>query len=215
MTELNSQSFAVQVGQGSRRSLLLFFHSSNCAFCTTMSQHLLQIANILRPLCRAGHLEIVRIDGDKNDVAWPFTVAEYPTLMFLAGSDQDTRQFAISERNDVALDKILGFTIANLKRPLRIYAIQLTCAASRKSVRSLLNCLKSLRTEIGEGVAASLREWRQGGGLKVRARVVRRLQLLEALYLETFRVSETKQCESCDFTKLEGYCKRMVAVWGD
>lgn len=225
LEELNSRNFASKLAQGSTRSLLVFFHSSNCAFCTTMSQHLLQIANILRPMTEVGHLQIVRIDGDKNDLSWPFTVAEYPTLMFFAGVGSssghgnmglaagDSRQFVISERNSVALDKILGFTIANLERPLRIYAIELTCAASRRSVKSLANCLASLRAEIEEGISVSLREWRRTD-VKARTRIVRRLQLLEAFYLETFRVSEQKQCESCDFTKLEGYCKRIVAVWG-
>lgn len=224
--ELNSGNFAFKLSLGNHlrtphRSLLVLFYSSNCGFCTMMSQHLLQIANILRPLSDAGHLKILRIDGDKNDLPWPFTVAEYPTLMFFSGNHEgkngramaaDSRQFPISERNSVQLDKILGFTIANLARPLRIFAIELTCAASRRSVKSLANCLASLRAEIQEAISVSLREWRRSR--EARPRIVRRLQLLEAFYLETHRASEANQCEACDFTKLEGFCKRIVAVWG-
>ena len=212
LEELNARNFAPKIaGLGPKKSLLVFFSSSNCAFCSMMSQHLLQIGNILRPLTQSGHLQIVRIDGDKNDLPWPFTVAEYPTLIFFAGSG-DSRQFIVSERNSVALDKILGFTIANLNRPLRIYAIALTCKASRRSVKPLVNCLASLRDEINDAISVSLREWRRQSNS--RARVLRRLQLLEAFYLETFQVKEGNQCASCDFNKLEGYCKRLVTVWG-
>lgn len=222
--ELNSKNFASTMATSlstSPPSLLVYFYSANCAFCTMMSQHLLQISNVLRPLSEAGHLKIVRIDGDKNDLSWPFTVAEYPSLIFFSGRSavedgiaSDSRQFVISERNSVALDKILGFLIANLNRPLRIYAIELTCAASRRSVKSLVNCLASLRAEIHDGISASLRELRMvGNNNNSRTRILRRLQLLEAFYLETFRVSEANQCQSCDFTKLEGYCRRIVAVW--
>lgn len=222
--ELNSKNFASTMATSlstSPPSLLVYFYSANCAFCTMMSQHLLQISNVLRPLSEAGHLKIVRIDGDKNDLSWPFTVAEYPSLIFFSGRSavedgiaSDSRQFVISERNSVALDKILGFLIANLNRPLRIYAIELTCAASRRSVKSLVNCLASLRAEIHDGISASLRELRMvGNNNNSRTRILRQLQLLEAFYLETFRVSEANQCQSCDFTKLEGYCRRIVAVW--
>lgn len=237
MEELNSKNFASNLASltsspstdktqrqsrspppPASRSQLLFFYSSNCAFCTSMSQHLLQLSNILKPLSDAGHLRVMRIDGDKNDLPWPFTVSEYPTLLFLTAAGE-SRQFVISERNWLALDKILGFTIANLPRPLRIYAIQLTCAASQRSVKSLANCLASLRAEIESGISVSLREWRgrrsssrEGGDLR-QGRIMRRLQLLEEFYLETFRVSEANQCESCDFTKLEAYCKRIVQVW--
>lgn len=207
--ELNSQNFKLAPGSANR-STLVFFYSSNCAFCTPMSQHLLQIQNILRPLIAAGHFEIFRIDGDKNDLPWPFTVAEYPTLLFLGGLSEDSRQFLVSERNSVALDKILGFIIANMKAPLRVYAIQLTCAASRRSVKSLVNCLTSLRIEIQGAISASLSEWRRT--TTDRARVMRRLQLLEAFYLETFRLNEANHCKSCDFSKLERHSIGLVAA---
>lgn len=213
--ELNSKNFAAKLSRPGR-SLLLFFYSSNCAFCTPVSQHLLQLGNIFSPLQEAGHIHLARIDGDKNDLPWPFTVAEYPTLIFYAGDTGSSRQFSISERNAVTLDQILAFTVANLKPPLRIYAIELTCAASRRSVKSLVNCLRSLRTEVQEAIGMSLRDWRRvATGSKSRTRIVRRLQLLEAFYLETFRVSEVNQCQSCDFSKLEGFCKRIVSVWGE
>lgn len=237
--ELNSKNFASTLSltnsgmhnknktiiRRPNRSLLVFFYSSNCAFCTMMSQHLLQVANILRPLSVAGQLQLVRIDGDKNDLSWPFTVAEFPSLIFFSGGAGggesvergESRQFVISERNPVELDRILGFIIANLNRPLRIYAIQLTCVASRRSVKSLANCLMSLRGEIEESISVSLKEWRRSSGRgrsRRRTRIVRRLQLLEAFYLETFRgVDETRQCEECDFAKLEEYCKRIVKLW--
>lgn len=209
--ELSAKNFATKLATSNSRSssLLVFMYSSNCAFCTMMTHHLLQISNILAPLRIAGHLQIMRIDGDKNDLPWPFTVAEYPSLMLVA--DGDSRLFTISESNSVALDKILGFTIANLRRPLRIYAIQLTCAASRKSVKSLRNCLMSLRNEIEDGIAASLKEWRRISSS--RGMIVRRLQLLEEFYLETFRVSVENQCVDCDFDKLEVICRRIVKVW--
>lgn len=221
--ELSSRNFASVMASVAKtkpghppRSLLVFFYSSNCAFCTMMSQNLLQIANLLDELSRSGFLRIVRIDGDKNDLPWPFTVSEYPSLIFFPGGRNnggESRQFTISKRNSVSLDNVLGFVIANLDRPLRIYAIQLTCAASRRSMKSLINCLSSLRTEIHESIGISLREWRRREVSKSRAVIIRRLQLLEAFYLDTFKINEANQCQSCDFNKLENYCKRILTIW--
>jgi thioredoxin-related protein len=65
--------------------VVVLFHSVQCAFCSLLSNNLMTVARILEDL----HQEIAfyRIDGDKNDLQWQFTMEVLPSLIiFPAGS---------------------------------------------------------------------------------------------------------------------------------
>lgn len=64
--EINSEEFEEAVVMTNKTSVVLFF-SANCAFCSMMLHSLLTTSRVLSSM---SDVEFLRIDGDKNDLAW-------------------------------------------------------------------------------------------------------------------------------------------------
>lgn len=62
--EISSRVFESRVID-SKRTVVVLFHSSQCAFCAIMSHYLLSLSHMLIDF---PHIEFLRIDGDKNDL---------------------------------------------------------------------------------------------------------------------------------------------------
>jgi hypothetical protein len=97
--ELNSRSFSdvvlksnkVSFGDGvnakdyvtelflSFQTVVVLFHSVQCAFCSLLTNNLLSVARILDDLKR--EISFYRIDGDKNDLQWEYTMETFPSLI--------------------------------------------------------------------------------------------------------------------------------------
>lgn len=60
------------------QSVAVLFSSSQCAFCTIFSSVLLTIARILKD---ADYVKFARIDSDKNDLPWQFTMETVPAFI--------------------------------------------------------------------------------------------------------------------------------------
>lgn len=56
----------------------MHFYSAHCAFCGVLSQQLLTVSRLLRAQPR---LEFVRVDGDRNDLRWEYSMDAFPTLI--------------------------------------------------------------------------------------------------------------------------------------
>lgn len=65
--EINSEDFEEKVIQSNKTVVVLFF-TANCAFCSIISHSLMTASKILLPL--QPDLAFLRIDGDKNELAW-------------------------------------------------------------------------------------------------------------------------------------------------
>lgn len=64
---------------GSKKSIVVLFYSSHCAFCTIMSHYLLSLSHLLADF---PHIEFLRIDGDKNDLPEKFVSPDaFPSLV--------------------------------------------------------------------------------------------------------------------------------------
>lgn len=99
-----------------------------------MSQNLLMLSSVLRDV---PGLEFVRIDGDKNDLSWSYTMEQFPALIVFPGDRKaDSRIYPNELRANAK--HILGFILANLNRPSRLYAIVLSCKVSKVSRLCLL-----------------------------------------------------------------------------
>lgn len=64
--EINSEEFEEAVVRSNKTIVVLFF-SANCAFCSMMTHSVLTATRILEDI---PEIEFMRIDGDKNDLAW-------------------------------------------------------------------------------------------------------------------------------------------------
>lgn len=120
--EINSEDFE-EIVIGSNKTVVVLFYSANCAFCSQLSHSLLTVSQILSEM---SNIEFLRIDGDKNDLKWQYTMSEWPSLIiFPSYSKADSRRFPGKMQINVA--NVLGFVLANLDRPQRLLGLVLAC----------------------------------------------------------------------------------------
>lgn len=74
--EITSRQFEAHV-LVNHKSTFVLFHSSFCAFCTTMSYYLLNVARYFE---KQPFIDFYRIDVDKNDLDEKYTVINLPTV---------------------------------------------------------------------------------------------------------------------------------------
>uniref|UniRef100_U5ESM9 Putative thioredoxin-like protein n=1 Tax=Corethrella appendiculata TaxID=1370023 RepID=U5ESM9_9DIPT len=204
MREINSHEFN-EIVINSNKTVIVFFYSSQCAFCNLLTQNLLQISKILR---QQPNLDFVRIDGDKNDLNWEFSMELYPSLIiFPNGRKSESRIFSV--KNKVNIQNIIGFILSNLDRPMRLHAILLICNNSKRQI-SHEDCLNVLENEISENISSSLREWRKFQ--HKRRSILRRLQLLKKIYLILLSFNN-KNHSSCDYNLLVNDIKSIIKIW--
>lgn len=95
-----------------------------------MSQNLLTVSNLLNEMT---NIKFVRIDGDKNDLSWFYTMNQFPSLVIFPGENKaESRIFPSTFK--VTFKNIFGFILSNLSRPSRFYAMMLSCRLSTVSL---------------------------------------------------------------------------------
>lgn len=198
--EINSNNFGENV-MLSNKTVVVLFYSVQCALCSLLSQSVLMTSKILSNLT---DIDFVRIDGDRNDLPWQYTMEKFPSLiLFPANRKSESRIFPSTL--EVNVQNILGFVLANLDRPHRLHALVLVC----KNIKKLFpieDCLAVLRKDIIDNISFSLRQWR-----KIpykRGQILRRLQVLQRFYLHLFRIDQ-----SCDFNSLDVFVRDIAKVW--
>lgn len=177
----------------SNRTVVVNFYSTQCAFCSILSNHLLTVSRLLR---QQPALEFVRIDGDRNELGWEFTMDVFPSLIiFPNGRKSESRIFPHTLK--VNVPNVVEFVLANLTPAERLHANFLLCGAVNKA--SMSDCLLMLKHELTDCIRLSLLEWRRETSTTCeRDRIVRRLQLLKQAYLGTLRCLS----HSCDLSQL-------------
>ncbi|XP_058120089.1 uncharacterized protein LOC131286458 [Anopheles ziemanni] len=190
--EIYSSNFR-RVVLDSNRTVVVSFYSTQCAFCNILSHHLLTVSRLLR---QQPALEFVRIDGDRNELGWEYTMDVFPSLIiFPNGRKSESRIFPHTLK--VNVPNVVGFVLSNLTPSERLHANFLLCGAVNKASRT--DCLQMLKRELTESIRLSLREWRhRASSACERDRIVRRLQLLKQSYLGTLRCLS----HSCDLSQL-------------
>lgn len=203
--EINSHNFN-HVVINSNKTVVVHFYSAQCAFCSLLSQHLLTISRMLRhqPL-----LEFLRIDGDKNDLPWEYTMDAFPTLIIFPNQRKvESRVF--SRNLPMTVPNVLGFILSNLNLPERLYATVLICNDIKPNSASRDDCLGAMKRELSDSISLNLRLYRLSTKRPTRAaRILHRLQALQELYMATLR------CLShfCDFTQLKSSAKAILTMW--
>ncbi|XP_058448387.1 thioredoxin domain-containing protein 11 [Malaya genurostris] len=202
--EINSHNFYNAV-INSNKTVIVHFYSTQCAFCSVLSQHLLTVSRMLQQQPR---LDFVRIDGDKNDLQWEYTMDAFPTLIvFPSQRKSESRMF--SRDLQMTVPNLLGFIFANLNPPERIHANYLICDEVQHSP-SREECLLTIKGELSDSISLSLRQYRLTASRPSRAaHVLRRLQVLQEFYLNTLRCLS----HSCDFSRLKSSAKTILSMW--
>lgn len=203
--EINAHNFN-NVVVNSNKTVVVHFYSAQCAFCSVLSQHLLTISRTLRhqPL-----LEFVRIDGDKNDLPWEYTMDAFPTLIIFP--NQRKAESRVFSRNlPMTVPNVLGFILSNLNPPERLYATALICNDIKPNSAHRDDCLGAMKRELSDSISLNLRLYRLATKRPTRAaRILHRLQALQELYLATLRCLS----HSCDFTQLKSSAKAILTMW--
>ncbi|XP_062533194.1 uncharacterized protein LOC134202165 [Armigeres subalbatus] len=203
--EINSHNFN-HVVINSNKTVVVHFYSAQCAFCSVLSQHLLIISRMLRhqPL-----LEFVRIDGDKNDLPWEFTMDVFPSLIIFP--NQRKSESRVFSRNlSMTVPNVLGFILSNLNPPERLHATALICNNLKPKSPPRDDCLGVMKRELSDSISLNLRLYRLATKRPTRAaRILHRLQALQELYLATLRCLSN----SCDFTQLKSSAQAILTMW--
>lgn len=203
--EINSHNFN-HVVINSNKTVVVHFYSAQCAFCSLLSQHLLTISRMLQhqPL-----LEFVRIDGDKNDLPWEYTMDAFPTLIIFPNQRKvESRVF--SRNLPITVPNVLGFILSNLNPPERLYATTLICNDIKPNSPPRYDCLAAIKRELSDSISLNLRLYRLSTKRPTRAaRILHRLQALQELYLATLRCLS----HSCDFPQLKASAKAILTMW--
>lgn len=113
------------------QTVFVLFHSLQCAMCAPMSHSLLLVADLLAEL-RAS-VDFVRIDSDRNDLPWHYTVDRLPALIVFPpdASAAESRIYPLGLAATVP--NVLAFVLANVERPLRLHGMVLVCNGVRVS----------------------------------------------------------------------------------
>ncbi|XP_055546730.1 thioredoxin domain-containing protein 11 [Wyeomyia smithii] len=202
--EINSRNFQ-QAVINTNKTVIAHFYSTQCAFCSMLSQHLLSVSRMLRQQPR---LEFVRIDGDKNDLQWEYSMDAFPTLIIFPNQRKsESRIFA--RHLQLTVPNVLGFILANLTPPERIHANYLICDSVKWSP-SRDECLLAIKRELSDSISLNLRLYRKSTNRPARAaQVLRRLQALQEFYLATLGCFS----HSCDFTRLKTNAETILTMW--
>lgn len=88
-----------------------------------MTHSLLIVSRILEEM---PEIEFLRIDGDKNDLPWQYTMSEYPSLIiFPSKAKSESRRFP--PKMSINVTNVMGFVLANLNRPNRLLGLVMAC----------------------------------------------------------------------------------------
>uniref|UniRef100_A0A1Q3FF51 Putative conserved plasma membrane protein n=1 Tax=Culex tarsalis TaxID=7177 RepID=A0A1Q3FF51_CULTA len=207
--EINAHNFH-HVVVNSNKTVVVHFYSAHCAFCSVLSQHLLTISRMLRAQPR---LEFVRIDGDRNDLRWEYSMDAFPTLIIFP-NQRKSESRVFSRQLQMTVPNVLGFILSNLSPPERLHATAIVCESTQVSSSPAAardDCLVALKRELSDSISLNLRLYRVAAGQRpVRAaRILQRLQLLQEFYLGTLRCLS----HSCDFNQLKSSAKTILNLW--
>lgn len=97
-----------------------------------MSHSLLLTSHLLAELHT--HIDIVRIDGDQNDLPWHYTVDRLPALIVFPPGTRSVESRIYPNALAATVPNVLSFVLANVERPVRLHGMVLVCYGVRVSV---------------------------------------------------------------------------------
>lgn len=80
--DISSDKLMTKIDNSNRTTFVLFY-STQCALCSLLTHHLLYVSSLLASF---PNVEFYRIDGDRNDLPWQYTMEKFPTLVAFAAN---------------------------------------------------------------------------------------------------------------------------------
>lgn len=94
-----------------------------------MAHSLLLTAHLLAGL--RTHIDVVRIDGDRNDLPWHYTVDRLPSLIAFPPGSRSLDSRIYPSALAATVPNVLSFVLANVERPVRLHGMVLVCNGVR------------------------------------------------------------------------------------
>ncbi|XP_035695474.1 thioredoxin domain-containing protein 11-like [Branchiostoma floridae] len=136
------------------KDVLLLYYAPWCGACSALSHIWLVLASYFK---RASNLVLARINGDKNDLPWEFTVPAYPTVIFFPALRKDM-SVKYPDNLPMTLPNLAEFVLAHARRRNRPRSnitghkvtpdCQEKTEASNLRIQSLERELSSMKEEI-------------------------------------------------------------------
>ncbi|KAI8500962.1 protein disulfide isomerase [Branchiostoma belcheri] len=94
------------------KDVLLLYYAPWCGACSALAHIWLVLASYFK---RASNLVLARINGDKNDLPWEFTVPAYPTILFFPAFRKDM-SVKYPDNLPMTLPNLAEFVLAHARR---------------------------------------------------------------------------------------------------
>lgn len=116
MTEVNAEMFLSAVTEKDQ-DVVLFYTSSYCSACTTVSYVLHAVATYFSDL---ETVKFVMIDASKNDLPWQYTTLSFPTvIVFPKNRSASSRVFP--SHKSLSITNLLSFVVSNVAPEVRLW----------------------------------------------------------------------------------------------
>lgn len=185
LQELNLHSFNQLLHQSQQHALILY-HSRYCGACARASHYLLEIEHLLKDVkC----IRISRIDGDKVDLPWHYSLHFFPSLLFLpAIRKSESRLFPADAAWNFS--SLSNFILSNLNVEERPEVMLALCARWGQYPEISLEgseCIREARKVSLDGIEIKLKEIRR---LRDRKSLLIHLDFLKTVHLALARVTD-------------------------
>lgn len=154
--EVTSKTFHSVVMQPGK-DVVLLITAKWCGFCSSFSHTYLQLAKYFSS---ARDLVFARIDADRNDLRWEYTLDSYPTILFFpAHRKEDSVVFPSNFPK--SLPNLIKFILAHAKRDLKTDTVVDICSKTcvnhnRRRVVHVMTHLRAKRRNIKRRISLLL-----------------------------------------------------------
>ncbi|KAK3089612.1 hypothetical protein FSP39_005028 [Pinctada imbricata] len=139
--DLTSQTFHSVVMQQDKNVVLLI-HSTWCGFCAALYHTYIALAKYFK---NAQDIVFTRINGDRNDLPWEFTVDQYPAIIVFP-AQRKAESVVFPEYAAKSLSNLIEFVLAHASNSVRTETAADIC--SKKCIETNLKHTRLIITKL-------------------------------------------------------------------
>ncbi|CAM1303387.1 Uncharacterised protein PB.4097, partial [Pycnogonum litorale] len=143
--EVTTENFS-SVVLDDQKDVVLMYYSNWCGFCAGVAHIFLSAASYFNV---SSNIVFARINGDKNDLQWQFTVSKYPSIfIFPSHGKSNSVQFPTDKQ--ITVTHLIQFVLANVNDSVRREILVEKC--SDRCLKLNLESASSKSTQLKLGV---------------------------------------------------------------